>query len=50
MEHIKRKHNLLIGERSAEDIKIQVGSAFPLDHPIRMGVRGRELARGARVR
>jgi len=45
MEHVKRKHNLLIGERTAEDIKIQLGSAFPLDHPIRMEVRGRELAR-----
>jgi rod shape-determining protein MreB len=45
VEHVKRKHNLLIGERTAEDIKIQLGSAFPLDHPIRMEVRGREVAR-----
>jgi rod shape-determining protein MreB len=45
-EHIKRKHNLLIGERTAEAIKIQIGSAFPLDNPMRMEVRGRELVRG----
>jgi rod shape-determining protein MreB and related proteins len=46
VEHIKRKHNLLIGERMAEDIKMQIGSAFPLAHPMRMEVRGRDLARG----
>lgn len=46
IDHVRRKHNLLIGERSAESIKIQVGSAFPLSNPIRMEVRGRELARG----
>jgi rod shape-determining protein MreB len=45
-EHVKRKHNLLIGERTAEAIKIQIGSAFPLDNPMRMEVRGRELVRG----
>jgi rod shape-determining protein MreB len=46
IEHVKRKHNLLIGERTAEDIKIQIGSASPLANPIRMEVRGRDLARG----
>ena len=46
IEHIKRKHNLLIGERSAEAIKIQIGSAFPLANPMQMEVRGRELVRG----
>jgi rod shape-determining protein MreB len=45
-EHVKRKHNLLIGERSAEAIKIQIGSAYPMDNPMRMEVRGRELVRG----
>jgi rod shape-determining protein MreB len=46
IEHVKRKHNLLIGERTAEDIKIQIGSAFPLSNPMTMEVRGRELVRG----
>jgi rod shape-determining protein MreB len=46
IEHLKRKHNLLIGERTAEDIKIQIGSAFPLSKPMTMEVRGRELLRG----
>jgi len=46
IEHVKRKHNLLIGERTAEAIKIQIGSAFPLANEMRMGVRGRDLGRG----
>jgi rod shape-determining protein MreB len=46
IDHIKRKHGLLIGERTAEAIKIEVGSAFPLEKPISMEVRGRELLRG----
>jgi rod shape-determining protein MreB len=45
-EHVKRKHNLLVGERTAEAIKIQIGSAYPLANPMRMEVRGRELVRG----
>ncbi|HEY1493898.1 MAG TPA: rod shape-determining protein [Candidatus Solibacter sp.] len=46
IDHVKRKHNLLIGERTAEAIKMQIGSAFPLDNEMRMEVRGRDLARG----
>ena len=46
IEHVRRKHGLLIGERTAEAIKIQIGSAFPLDNPVRMEIRGRELTRG----
>jgi len=46
IDHVKRKHNLLIGERTAEDIKIQIGSAFPLSNPMTMEVRGREILRG----
>ncbi|HEX8500458.1 MAG TPA: rod shape-determining protein, partial [Pyrinomonadaceae bacterium] len=38
--------NLLIGERTAEAIKIQLGSAFPLDEPLSMDVRGRNLIEG----
>jgi rod shape-determining protein MreB len=46
IEHVKRKHNLLIGERTAEAIKIEIGSAFPLANEMRMEVRGRDLVRG----
>jgi rod shape-determining protein MreB len=46
IDHVKRRHNLLIGERTAESIKIEIGSAFPLANPMRMEVRGRDLGRG----
>lgn len=45
-QYIKRKYNLLIGERTAEAIKISLGSAFPLDEPLSMDVRGRNLIEG----
>jgi len=45
-DYVKRKYNLLIGERTAEEIKIQLGSAFPFDEPLRMEVRGRNLVEG----
>jgi len=43
---IKSKYNLLIGERTAEQIKIQVGSAHPLEEPIEIEIRGRNLMQG----
>ena len=43
---LKKKHSLLIGERSAEQVKIQIGSAYPLDEPITMEIRGRDLKEG----
>jgi rod shape-determining protein MreB len=46
MQFLKRKYNLLIGERTAEMIKITVGSAYPLDKPITMEVKGRNLIEG----
>jgi rod shape-determining protein MreB len=46
IDHMRRKHNLLIGERTAEAIKMQIGSAFPLDKEMQMDVRGRDLVRG----
>jgi rod shape-determining protein MreB and related proteins len=46
IDHIKRKHSLLIGERTAESIKIEIGSACPVANPMRMEVRGREMVRG----
>jgi rod shape-determining protein MreB len=45
-EYVKRKHNLLIGERTAEEIKIQLGSAFPLNDSLQMEVRGRNIVEG----
>jgi rod shape-determining protein MreB and related proteins len=46
IEFIKRKHKLLIGERTVEEIKIKLGSAFPLDEPLALEVRGRNLLEG----
>ena len=46
IQYIKRKHNLLIGERTAEQIKIKVGSAAPLDDRLLMEVKGRNLIEG----
>jgi rod shape-determining protein MreB len=46
VQHIKRKYNLLIGERTAEDIKKQIGSAFPLDEVLTVEVKGRDLVAG----
>src|SRR5881409_3236802 len=45
-QYIKRKYNLLIGERTSEAIKIALGSAFPLEEPLSMDVRGRNLIEG----
>ena len=45
-QYIKRKYNLLIGERTAEAIKIELGSAYPLDEPLSREVRGRNLIEG----
>ena len=44
--YIKRKFNLLIGERSAERIKIEVGTAYKLDEELTMEVKGRNLISG----
>lgn len=44
--HMKRSHNLLIGERTAEEIKIRIGSAFPLEQELIMDVKGRDLSAG----
>ena len=46
IQYIKRKYNLLIGERTAESIKIDLGSAYPLDEPLSREVRGRNLIEG----
>ena len=46
MAYLKRKYNLLIGERTAEQVKIEVGSAYPLERPLTMEVKGRHLVEG----
>jgi rod shape-determining protein MreB len=46
IHYLKKKYNLLIGERSAELVKIQIGSAYPLDRPLTMEIKGRDLREG----
>jgi rod shape-determining protein MreB len=46
MSYLKRKYNLLIGERTAEAIKMQIGSAYPMDRPLTMEIKGRNLIEG----
>ena len=46
ISYIKKKYNLLIGERTAEDIKIRIGSAFPYEDETTMDVKGRNLVDG----
>jgi rod shape-determining protein MreB len=46
VQHIKRKYNLLIGERTAEKVKIQIGTAAPTEVVLTMEVKGRDLVAG----
>lgn len=46
ISYVKRKYNLLIGERTAEDIKIKMGSAVPYDDEGEMSIKGRNLLDG----
>mgnify|MGYP000182655019 CR=1 FL=1 len=46
IEYLKKKYNLLIGERTAEEIKMEIGSAFKLDEEFEMEVHGRSLVEG----
>ncbi len=46
IQYIKRKHNLLIGERTAEQIKIDIGSAYPYEEEVNMDIKGRNLVDG----
>jgi rod shape-determining protein MreB len=46
IQYLKRKYNLLIGERTAEIIKMELGSAYPLKEEIRMDIKGRDLVEG----
>jgi rod shape-determining protein MreB len=46
IQYMKRSYNLMIGERTAEQIKIEVGAAVPLDEPLTIEVKGRDLVAG----
>ena len=46
IQHMKRKYNLLIGERTAENIKCEIGSAWPFDEPRSKEVKGRDFVAG----
>ena len=46
IHYLKKKYNLLIGERTAEMVKMQIGSAYPLDEPMTMEIKGRDLREG----
>ena len=46
VRYMRKKHNLLIGERTAEDIKIKIGTCYPLPDGGTMDVRGRNLVTG----
>lgn len=45
-QYVKKNYNLLIGERTAERIKMTIGSAFPLEKPLTMEIKGRHLVEG----
>jgi len=45
-KYVKREYNLIIGDRTAEEIKIGIGSAFPLDEELTMEVKGRDMVNG----
>jgi rod shape-determining protein MreB len=44
--YLKRKYNLLVGERTAEQVKMEIGSAYPLEKPMTMEIKGRHLLEG----
>lgn len=46
MSYVRRAYNLLIGERTAEEVKIRIGSAYPLEKEMTLQVRGRDLVSG----
>ena len=46
VNYIKRKYNLLIGECTAEEVKIKIGSAYPMEKRLTMEVKGRDLVAG----
>lgn len=49
VKYVKRKHNIMIGERTAEDLKISIGCVYPKIQDMEMDVRGRHLGTGLPV-
>jgi rod shape-determining protein MreB len=45
-QHVRRAYSVAIGERTSEDIKIHIGSAFPLKQELKMQIKGRDLVTG----
>lgn len=45
-DYVKRKHNLAIGEQTAEEIKLTIGTAIPIENPVEMNIKGRDLLSG----
>ena len=46
MQYVKKEFSLAIGDRTAEEIKIQMGSAWPLEEELTADIRGRDLISG----
>ncbi|MDD5428525.1 MAG: rod shape-determining protein [Candidatus Omnitrophica bacterium] len=46
INYLKKNYNLMIGERTAEEIKIKIGSVYPLEEELKMEVKGRDLVAG----
>jgi rod shape-determining protein MreB len=46
MQYVKRKYNMLIGESTSEEVKIKIGSAYPLEMDETIEVKGRDLVTG----
>ncbi|HOQ29057.1 MAG TPA: rod shape-determining protein MreB, partial [Armatimonadota bacterium] len=46
ISYVRRVHNLLIGDRTAEEVKINIGSAYPMEEERTMEIRGRDLVSG----
>ena len=46
IQYVKRTYNMMIGERTAEQLKLEIGSAFPLEDPETLEIRGRDLLSG----
>ncbi|MBP7402486.1 MAG: rod shape-determining protein, partial [Clostridia bacterium] len=49
VKYVRRKHNILIGERTAEELKINIGCAYPSEEELTMDVRGKNLITGMPV-
>jgi rod shape-determining protein MreB len=46
VKYIKKKHNVMIGERTAEDLKVNIGCVYPKIQDVEMDIRGRDLITG----